>query len=279
MGHLLAAATTAHWAGELQSPDAASARYPCWGFREQGGIANSDGGCCSIYSIGPTSGHFIVLRISPGGSDGSDRSFLGVREQAHLEDRGVGRERPDASGPAGRRKRARRPRSAGSTSEGAAGDRFVSGAERGPLESSSSSRDAARGSAVNATAATALPPGFPAGADSPPALFPTCRALHHRDIDKPTKLNGNIDKWLPWAKSFKKFLRRTDAQWPEIFEKIEGLKGKPVPAALELEWAAKLGLGSMDPWKEQLHDALEYYTTGAARKLVNSGGEARSLDC
>ena len=34
----------------------------------------------------------------------------------------------------------------------------------------------------------------------------------------------------------------------------------------------------MDPWKEQLHDALESCTTGAARKLVDSGGEARSLN-
>ena len=50
-------------------------------------------------------------------------------------------------------------------------------------------------------------------------------------------------------------------------------------AAHELEWASKLGLGSMDPWQEQPHDAIESYTTGAARKLVDSGGEAWALDC
>ena len=35
----------------------------------------------------------------------------------------------------------------------------------------------------------------------------------------------------------------------------------------------------MDPRKDQLRDALESYTTGSARKLLYSCGEAKVLDC
>ena len=35
----------------------------------------------------------------------------------------------------------------------------------------------------------------------------------------------------------------------------------------------------MDPWKDQLHDALKSYTTESARKLLDSCGEAKVLDC
>ena len=57
------------------------------------------------------------------------------------------------------------------------------------------------------------------------------------------------------------------------------MKGKPVATALELEWAAQLGLGLIAPWKDQLHWALESYTTGPARKLVDTCGESKSLNC
>ena len=84
---------------------------------------------------------------------------------------------------------------------------------------------------------------------------------------------------MPCSKSLKKFLRRTKTQWAGIFEKIEGLRGKPVTAAHELEWAAQIDLGDMTQWKEQLQDALESYTIGLARKLVDSCGETKSFDC
>ena len=108
---------------------------------------------------------------------------------------------------------------------------------------------------------------------------PVCKPLHHNDVEKPTIYSGSVDAWLQWSKAFKQFLRRTNAQWPDILAKVEGMKGKPLTAALEQEWAAQLGLGPMDPWKDQLHDALESYTTGSVRKLVDSCGEARVLDC
>ena len=38
----------------------------------------------------------------------------------------------------------------------------------------------------------------------------------------------------------------------------------------EADRASELRLGSLEAWKQQLHDALETETTGAARKLVNS---------
>ena len=93
------------------------------------------------------------------------------------------------------------------------------------------------------------------------------------------KFNSTVDTWLQWAKSFKKFLRRTNAQWLELLAKVEGLKGKQVTATLEQEWAAQLGLWLMDPWKDQLLDTLESYTVGPARELVDRCGEAKSLDC
>ena len=68
-------------------------------------------------------------------------------------------------------------------------------------------------------------------------------------------------------------------QWSELLAKVEGLKGKQVTAAHEEDWAKELGLGAITPWKDQLNEALESYTTGAERRLVDAHGEAKSLDC
>ena len=55
-----------------------------------------------------------------------------------------------------------------------------------------------------------------------------CRALHYKDVEKPTKYSGSAEAWISWAKSFRKFLKRTNAQWPELLAKVEDLKGKQV---------------------------------------------------
>ena len=88
------------------------------------------------------------------------------------------------------------------------------------------------GAATAAHVAAAAPPGMAAaectgaaaaaahaaaaGASTTSTPLPQCKALHHKDVEKPTKYTGNTDAWLPWAKSFKKFLRRTNATWLEI---------------------------------------------------------------
>ena len=48
---------------------------------------------------------------------------------------------------------------------------------------------------------------------SPPGMQDEAKAgpkpLDKKDIEKPSKYSGNVDSWLAWSKSFRKFLRRT----------------------------------------------------------------------
>ena len=99
---------------------------------------------------------------------------------------------------------------------------------------------------IGAGAAVAAAHAAAAGANISPTPFRQCKALRHEDVEKSTKYIGNTDAWLRWAKSFKKFLRRTNAQWLQILKKIEGLKGKPVTTTHDAKWASELRLGSRD---------------------------------
>ena len=62
---------------------------------------------------------------------------------------------------------------------------------------------------------------------------PGPKPLDKKDIEKPSKYSGNVDSWLAWSKSFRKFLRRTNDQWPDLLSKVEDLKGKPVTTSHE----------------------------------------------
>ena len=73
-------------------------------------------------------------------------------------------------------------------------------------------------------------------------------------------------------------MRRTNVQWPDLLNKVENLKGKPVTASAEAEWSTQLGLGPIEAWKDQLNQALEIYTTGKARIAVEACGDAHALD-
>ena len=88
---------------------------------------------------------------------------------------------------------------------------------------------------VQAMAATAPTPDQPhaTGVRSYEPLKP----LHHKHVEIPIKYTGDAGMWLMWSKSFRKFLRRIDVRWPELLDKVEGFRGKPLTAGLELEWA------------------------------------------
>ena len=105
------------------------------------------------------------------------------------------------------------------------------------------------------------------------------KAINHKNIDRPEKYGGDLDGWLKWSKTFKKFLKRQDARWVPLLEAVENLKGRPVTSADEAEWKVTMKLGdNMDSFKEQLNDYLEMYTKGVVKSLVEACGDARSLD-
>ena len=81
-----------------------------------------------------------------------------------------------------------------------------------------------------------------------------------------------------WSKSFRKFLRRVDARWPELLDKVEALRGKPVTPGIELGCAHQLSLGSIPPWKEQLNEALGSFTASGARRVVDACDDRKALD-
>ena len=100
---------------------------------------------------------------------------------------------------------------------------------------------------------SAGPPGMPIPAEpnatrSGPDLGP--KPLDRKGVERPNKYAGDVDSWLSWSKSFRKFLRRTNVQWPDLLSKVESRKGKPVTASAEAEWSTQLGLGPMEAWKD-----------------------------
>ena len=58
-----------------------------------------------------------------------------------------------------------------------------------------------------------------------------------KDLKPPEAYGGNIDKWKEWSKSFMRYLRRRDRRWPDLLEKVQELKGKPVTNEDEKKWA------------------------------------------
>ena len=66
------------------------------------------------------------------------------------------------------------------------------------------------------------------------------KEIHHKDLKPPEAYGGNIDKWKEWSKSFMRYLRRRDRRWPDLLEKVQELKGKPVTSEDEKKWAWEL---------------------------------------
>ena len=104
------------------------------------------------------------------------------------------------------------------------------------------------------------------------------QAPDRKDVDKPSKYNGDITKWLQWEVTFRRFLRRSDQRWEKLLEKIEGLRGRPVTAADEDEWCWELSLGYIDRYKDYLNEYLMSYCEGIAKEIVNACGTINALD-
>lgn len=105
------------------------------------------------------------------------------------------------------------------------------------------------------------------------------KPLDRKDVDKPGKYGGNAETWLQWSRTFKKFLRRQDARWTTLLDKIEGKKGVPVTWEDEVLWSEQAQVGDyMAEFKDQLNEYLETYTTGAAKTLVQACGDTKALD-
>ena len=80
------------------------------------------------------------------------------------------------------------------------------------------------------------------------------RQPDRKDIDRPAKYAGDITKWLQWSKAFVRFLRRQDGRWPQLLEKVQGLRGRPVMAADETWWSWELNLGDIGQYKDYLNE-------------------------
>ncbi len=105
------------------------------------------------------------------------------------------------------------------------------------------------------------------------------KPIHHKNIDKPDKYDGNTDHWLRWMKSFKKFMKRQDERWVLLLDEIEKQKGKPITEDEEKYIAEKLKItGELTEFKSQLNEYLEMYTKGNVKQLVEACGDTRSLD-
>ncbi len=121
---------------------------------------------------------------------------------------------------------------------------------------------------------------LPQQQQQPPTPDEKLKPIHHKNVDKPERFDGNIDTWLKWAKSFKRFLKRQDEHWVPLLNAIEEQKGRPVTDADETEIAkkAKIEKKEVDVFKEQLNEYLETYTKGTAKVLIEACGETRSWD-
>ena len=71
-----------------------------------------------------------------------------------------------------------------------------------------------------------------------------------KDVKGPEIYSGDITRWMQWSKAFARYLRRRDERWPELLDKIQGLKGKPVTAEDEKEWARDLSVYNLDQFKD-----------------------------
>ena len=89
--------------------------------------------------------------------------------------------------------------------------------------------------------------------------------MDRKDIDKPEKFSGDTSKWVNWAASFKRYLRRYEELWPQLFEKIEAKKGLAITKEFEEELQAEYYWKDIRLCKEQLYCALEAFTIGETK--------------
>ena len=99
-----------------------------------------------------------------------------------------------------------------------------------------------------------------------------------KDVKGPEVYSGDITHWTQWSKAFTRYLRRRDDRWPDLLEKIQGLKGKPVTTEDEKKWAWDLKAYDFTQFKDQLNEYLESFTSKDARGIVIACGEHNALD-
>ena len=98
--------------------------------------------------------------------------------------------------------------------------------------------------------------------------------LDRKDIDKPEKFSGDTSKWVNWAASFKRYLRRYEPLWPAMVQKIDAKKGLAITKEFEDELQEEYYWKDIPLCKEQLYCALESFTSGETKKSVTAGDEA-----
>ena len=91
-----------------------------------------------------------------------------------------------------------------------------------------------------------------------------------KDVEPLERYSGDITGWLRWQKGFVRFLKRQNARWPSLIEKVEQLRGKNITTEQERQWEWELRLGDIGRWKEQLNQFLESYTKDNGRSIVDS---------
>ena len=68
-------------------------------------------------------------------------------------------------------------------------------------------------------------------------------------------------------------MRRINERCPQVLRKIEEQKGQPVSKEMWELLAAEFQMGDVKPWKDQLMQCVECYTTGDTTRLATTANE------
>ena len=99
--------------------------------------------------------------------------------------------------------------------------------------------------------------------------------MHHKDIEKPMKFNGN--HWNTWHADFINFLNRKNHRWKRILQSILNNSKKPLDgmAYEKIKSDSEIVREEvLEVYKDQLYEYLKAFTSGDTNTLVISNGQA-----
>ena len=102
---------------------------------------------------------------------------------------------------------------------------------------------------------------------------PPKHSLDRKDVAKPESYSGDINRWIQWRSTFSRYLGRQDERWPLVLKKIEGYKGKMISEDDEYQIDKEFNCEGIRPRKEQMMLALESFTSGETRRIINIAEE------
>ena len=99
------------------------------------------------------------------------------------------------------------------------------------------------------------------------------RPIDSKSLDKPTKYDGDVRKFIHWSMKLKDYLSARDERWRDVLREIEKFGYQTMTPEDESDMAIRAGITEyIGEFRSQLYTYLTNYTTGAPAISLSAAG-------